>query len=270
VITTIARRALIGGSGKLGALIAASLLGGCAALSQLVGPAAERDRAAQDRATQDRAARERATATEQLRRQAASNQELELQLARAHLTVLEREAQIRALQEKLDLATLEVVRAMGKLRGVESKAEAAANFAEAEIALRQLEKEAAGRGRDQEVQQARQLMSMATAEFKKSNYAGTIYLTGRVKSFGSSGQIRASSTGAPARLEGEAGFSLPLPLKALSKSNVREGPALDQKVAFVVEDGSALTGHAQKDLWVRVSREDGRSGWIFYNRVGLR
>jgi hypothetical protein len=269
-MTTIARRALIGGSGKLGALIAASLLGGCAALSQLVGPAAERDRAAQDRATQDRAARERATATEQLRRQAASNQELELQLARAHLTVLEREAQIRALQEKLDLATLEVVRAMGKLRGVESKAEAAANFAEAEIALRQLEKEAAGRGRDQEVQQARQLMSMATAEFKKSNYAGTIYLSGRVKALSAGGQSRAASPGTIARLDGETGFAFPLPLKAVSRSNVRDGPALNQKIAFVVEDGGALTGYSQKDLWVRVSREDGRSGWIYYNRIGLR
>ncbi|HET9490635.1 MAG TPA: SH3 domain-containing protein [Methylomirabilota bacterium] len=269
-MTTIARRALIGGSGKLGALIAASLLGGCAALSQLVGPAAERDHGAQDRAAQDRAARERATATEQLRRQAASNQELELQLARAHLAVLEREAQIRALQEKLDLATLEVVRAMGKLRGVESKAEAAANFAEAEIALRQLEKEAAGRGRDQEVQQARQLMSMATAEFKKSNYAGTIYLSGRVKALSASGQSRAASPGTMLRLDGETGFAFPLPLKAVSRSNVREGPALNQKIAFVVEDGGALTGYSQKDLWVRVSREDGRSGWIYYNRIGLR
>jgi hypothetical protein len=252
-------------------VLAVSLLGGCAALSQFSSQA-ERERAERERAAQERVAHERATATEQqLRRQAATNQDLELQLARAHLALLEREAQIRALQEKLDLATLEVVRAMGKLRGVESKAEAAANFAEAEIALRLLEKEAAGRGgRDQDVQQARQLMRLATEEFKKANYAGTLYLTGRVKSLSTSGQIRASSNGAPARLDGEAGFSLPLPLKALGKSNVREGPALDQKVAFVVEDGGALTGHAQKDLWVRVSREDGRSGWIFYNRVGLR
>lgn len=253
------RRALTGRL-NLGLVAAASLLAGCAFLSQTSSPTAERDRAVQ----------ERATATEQLRRQTASNQELELQLARAHLAFLEREAQIRALQEKLDLATLEVVRAMGKLRGVESKAEAAANFAEAEIALRLLEKEAAGRGRDQEVQQAKHLMRMATEEFKKSNYAGTIYLTGRVKALSVGGQTRTSSNGTTARLDGEAGFSLPLPLKALSKSNVREGPALDQKIAFVVEDGGPLTGHAQKELWVRVSRDDGRSGWIFYNRVGLR
>ncbi|MGH7309172.1 MAG: SH3 domain-containing protein [Candidatus Rokuibacteriota bacterium] len=250
---------------SLGLVLTASLFAGCAALSQLSSAGAERERAERERAAQ-----ERATATEQLRRQAATNQDLELQIARAHLAMLEREAQIRALQEKLDLATLEVVRAMGKLRGVESKAEAAANFAEAEIALRLLEKENAGRGRDPDVQQAKQLMGLATEEFKKANYAGTIYLTGRVKSLSTGGQIRASSNGAPARLDGEAGFSLPLPLKALSKSNVREGPALDQKIAFVVEDGGALTGHAQKDLWVRVSREDGRSGWIFYNRIGLR
>jgi len=245
---------------NLGLIAAASLMAGGAALSQLsgAGPAAERERAAQ----------ERATATEQLRRQTATNQELELQLARAHLALLEREAMIRALQEKLDLATLEVVRAMGKLRGVESKAEAAANFAEAEIALRLLDKEA-GRGRD-DVQQAKHLMRMATEEFTKDNYAGTIYLSGRVKALSTAGPLRTLSNGTTARLEGEANFSLPLPLKVLSKSNVREGPALDQKIAFVVEDGGVLTGHSQKDLWVRVSREDGRSGWIFYNRVSLR
>jgi len=266
----IGKRALTGWLNLGWVVVAASLLAGCAALSQITGQAAERDRAAQDRAAQDRAAQERATANEQLKRQTATNQELELQLARAHLALLEREALIRALQEKLDLATLEVVRAMGKLRGVESKAEAAANFAEAEIALRLLEKEGAGRGRDQDVQQAKQLMRMATEEFKKQNYAGAIYLSGRVKALSTGGQSRASSNGTTARLDGEAGFSLPLPLKALGKSNVREGPALNQKVAFVVEDGIPLTGHSQKDLWVRVSRDDGRTGWIFYNLVGLR
>ena len=51
---------------------------------------------------------------------------------------------------------------------------------------------------------------------------------------------------------------------------MREGPAFNQKVAFVIEDGALLTGHSQKDFWVRVSREDGRSGWIFYNLINLR
>ena len=155
---------------------------------------------------------ERATADEQLRRQAAASQDLELKLARAYLALFEREAQLRALQEKLDQATLEVVRAMAKLRGMEGKAEAAANFAEAEIALRLLEKEPAGRGRDQDVQQAKQLMRLATEEFKKQNYAGTIYLTGRVKALSTGGQPRTPTNEMTSRLDGEAAFSLPLPL----------------------------------------------------------
>jgi len=236
--------------------VAASMVAGCAVFSEPFGQAAARGRAA----------RERATADDLLRRQTTVNQELELKLNRAYLVLLEREAQLRALQEKLDLATLEVVRSMARLRGVESKAEAASNFAEAEIALQLLEK-AAGRGRDQDVQQAKQLMRMATEEFKRQNYAGTMYLTGRVKALSAGGEWRASRD---ARLDGEAGFPLPLPLKALSKSNVREGPGLNHKVAFVVEDGAPLTGHSHIDVWVRVSRNDGRSGWMFYNLVGLR
>jgi hypothetical protein len=237
-----------------------SLLAGCAGLLQPSSQSAERTRAAQERATAD----------EQLRRQAAASQDLELKLARAYLALLEREAQLRALQERLDLATLEVVRAMAKLRGMEGKAEAAANFAEAEIALRLLEKEPAGRGRDQDVQQAKQLMRMATDEFKKQNYAGTIYLTGRVKALSTGSQPRTPSTETTSRLEGEASFAVPLPLRATGKSNVREGPAFNQKVAFVIEDGAALTGHSQKDFWVRVSRDDGRTGWIYYNLINLR
>jgi Bacterial SH3 domain len=238
-----------------------SLLAGCAGLLQPSSQSAERTRAAQERATAD----------EQLRRQAAASQDLELKLARAYLALLEREARLRALQERLDLATLEVVRAMAKLRGMEGKAEAAANFAEAEIALRLLEKEPAGRGRDQDVQQAKQLMRMATDEFQKQNYAGTIYLTGRVKALSTgSQQPRTPSTETTSRLEGEASFAVPLPLRATGKSKVREGPAFNQKVAFVIEDGAALTGHSQKDFWVRVSRDDGRTGWIYYNLVNLR
>jgi hypothetical protein len=238
-----------------------SLLAGCAGLLQPSSQSAERTRAAQERATAD----------EQLRRQAAASQDLELKLARAYLALLEREARLRALQERLDLATLEVVRAMAKLRGMEGKAEAAANFAEAEIALRLLEKEPAGRGRDQDVQQAKQLMRMATDEFQKQNYAGTIYLTGRVKALSTgSQQPRTPTTETTSRLEGEASFAVPLPLRATGKSNVRVGPAFNQKVAFVIEDGAALTGHSQKDFWVRVSRDDGRMGWIYYNLVNLR
>jgi hypothetical protein len=246
---------------SLGMVVGTGLLAGCAGLLQPQG---------QQTAERQRAAQERATADEHLRRQAAASQDLELKLARAHLALLQREAQIRALQEKLDLATLEVVRAMAKLRGMEGKAEAAANFAEAEIALRLLEKENVGRGRDQDVQQAKQLMRLATDEFKKQNYAGTIYLTGRVKALSTGSQPRTPSNETTSRLEGEAAFSVPLPLKAVGKSNVREGPHVNQKVAFVIEDGASLTGHSQKDLWVRVSREDGRSGWIFYNLVNLR
>lgn len=241
----------------LGLVAAASLLAGCAVLSELSGQANERDRAARERAATD----------EQSRRQA---QELELKLARSHVALLEKEGQIKALQEKLELATQEVVRSMAKLRGVESKAEAASNLAEAEIALRMLEKDAAGQGRDQDVQQVKHLMQMAIQEFKKQNYGGTLYLTGKVKTLSTNGHLRPSKNGNHARLEGEAGFSSPVPLKVLGTSNVREGPGPNHKVAFVVQSGHPLTGHSQKDLWLRVSRDDGRSGWILYRLVGPR
>lgn len=247
----------------LAPVLAASLLAGCAYLPALSARKAGERGPTTPSSTDERLRRQ----TQELERQ---THELELKLARSHLTLLEKDAQIQALQQKLQLATQEVVRSMAKLRGVESKAEAASNLAEAEIALRMLEREAAERRRDQDVQQAKHLMQMAVQEFTKQNYGGTLYLAGQVKALSANGHARASANGHPARLAGEAGFASPVPLQALRTSNVRAGPGLTHGVVFVVPTGQSLTGHSQKDLWVRVSRADGRSGWILYRLVGPR
>ena len=66
-------------------------------------------------------------------------------LAKLQLRLLERDAQIKQLEERLnsqqemlDEAIQEVVRAKAKLRTLESKAEAASEMAEAEIAIKAL------------------------------------------------------------------------------------------------------------------------------------
>ena len=72
-------------------------------------------------------------------------------LAKLQLRLLERDAQIKQLEERsnsqqemLDEAIQEVVRAKAKLRSLESKAEAASEMAEAEIAIKALKAQLAG------------------------------------------------------------------------------------------------------------------------------
>src|SRR5437762_13510261 len=63
---------------------------------------------------------------------------LEQRAARLELKLLEQEAQVAELQNRLDDARREVVRAMAKLQSLATRAEAASGMAEAEIALQAL------------------------------------------------------------------------------------------------------------------------------------
>jgi hypothetical protein len=196
-------------------------------------------------------------------------QKKEEELAKLRLLLLEKDAQIQGLTQKLDAAILEVVRAMAKLQGREGKAEAASSLAEAEIALKLLEKDGVVREKDSNFIQAKQLLKTAAQEFQKENYGGAIYLTSQAKSLVKGEEARMTSREKMLKIQGEVLFSLPLP-RVLSKGNIREGPGLNFKVLFVVEEGAPLTGQSYKGLWVRVKSEDGRSGWIFYNLVSQR
>jgi hypothetical protein len=200
-----------------------------------------------------------------LKRQTAANQELEERLARLQLALFEKDAQIKLLTQKLDAAILEVVRSLAKLRSLESKAEAASNLAETEIALKLVERDSGGR-KSPDTAQAEKLLEVAGQEFKKENYGGALYLTTQAK-----GLLRGagrSSGEAVTRVDGEVLFSLPLPLRVIGRTSVREGPGQNFKVAFAVPEGAPVTGHSYKGMWVRVKSDDGRWGWLFYSQVG--
>ena len=235
----------------------AGLLSGCAVLAEQFG---EPKQAATDRRASDEAAR----------KQAAANKDLEEKLARMHLQALEKDAEIRALNQKLEAAILEVVRAMAKLRGLSGRAEAASNLAETEIALKSLPAEPALRPRDADLLQAQQLLRMATEEFKKQNYDGTVYLTTQVKTLIKARNDQPVRGGEPAKTEGEQALSLVLALRASNRSNVREAPAPTAKVLFVVQRGTALSAVSYNGVWVRVKTDDGRSGWVHYSLIDQR
>lgn len=190
--------------------------------------------------------------------------------ARLQLRLLEKEAQQRELAAQLEEAIQEVVRTKAKLRSMESKAEAAAHLAEAEIALQALKTKVVGRKKDPGFVQAEQLMQMSAVELKKENYSGALYLAGQAKNLIKEGEERSQGLAKMPLVADEIPFALPLSLRVLSASNIREGPGLEFKVLSIAETDTALTGYSYKDQWVRVKGEDGREGWIIYNRVDGR
>ena len=121
-------------------------------------------------------------------------------MAKLQLQLLERDAQIKQLEERLnsqqemlDEAIQEVVRAKAKLRSLESKAEAASEMAEAEIAVKALKAQLAGQTRNPELIKAQELLKMSAQEFKKENYGGAVYLTNQAKGHIRAGQIQLTS-----------------------------------------------------------------------------
>ncbi len=194
---------------------------------------------------------------------------LEQRVARLELRLLERDAQVADLQVRLDEARQEVVRAMAKLQTVASRAEAASALAEAEIALQSL-RATAGQQPSADLAQATSLLQQGTAEFGKQNYAGALYLANQAKSVAGVGKARVGdATRAPQR-PGETPFAVPVPLQAVARGNLREGPGTGYAVLATVEPGTALVAYAATDQWVRVAGENGRSGWMFLTLVGRR
>lgn len=181
--------------------------------------------------------------------------ELERRNANLQLRLLEKDAQIQDLQGKLDRAIREVVRTMAKLQSSASRAEAASARAEAEIALEDLK--STGGKASSTVAQTERLLAMSTAEFDRQNYSGSLYLASRARNIARQGGGQLGDAEDASTAAGEVRFTLPLPLEAVKRSNVRQRPDLGSKVLFTVDQGARLVGYSFAGNWVRVSDEQG-------------
>jgi hypothetical protein len=207
----------------------------------------------------------------------AARKDLEERIADIQLRLLERDAQIKALEERLksqqkalDDAFLEVVRSKAKLRSLETKAEAASNMAEAEIAVKALKSESGAGDQDADVRRAEQLLKMSAEEFNKENYGGALYLTNQAKAHIKTGQLRLRAVEGTSARNGETPFSQPLELKLVQRTNLRQDPSSSSKSLGRLEKGTPLLGYSHVGGWIRVGAEDGTAGWVLRSAVGAR
>ena len=195
--------------------------------------------------------------------------DLEQRVARQDLLLLDKDAQIEELQTQLDEARREVLRSMAKVQTLATRAEAASAMAEAEIALQGLRRSAGGQAAP-EVAKAAKLLQDATNEFNRQNYGGALWVANQAKNQAGLGRSRFSS-GDPAALRpGEQLFAVPLRLRTVGRSKLREGPGTGYRTLATLEGGRPLTGFSYVDQWMRVADDSGRSGWVFYNLVRKR
>jgi hypothetical protein len=187
--------------------------------------------------------------------------------ARFRLMLLEKTALIASLNQQLEQTILEVVRTKAKLRSVESRAEAASELAESEIAVESLASQGERWKSDPILMKAAQLNELGAREFEQANYGGTLYLTGQAKGLINSTQARSLNQQSGPTVDGEVPFVMPLRLKLLGASNVREGPGTHFETLFTETRDAALTGYAYLGSWVRVQSQDGRNGWVYYKML---
>lgn len=220
---------------------------------------------------------------ESLQQTVASKDEEILVLGREvvalNMKVLEYEAAIfdlqdrfSILQQRLDAAIIEVVRTKARLRSFESKAEAASTIAEAEIAVNALKKGLASSdaGVKEEVGTAEYLLKMSVREFNGRNYGGALYLANQSKGQVRTFELRRRGGAEKARVQDEKRFAMPLHLKVLANSNLRNGPGLENDVVGKLDKDALVTGLAYSGRWVRVKTAQGVTGWLFHPLVGPR
>lgn len=192
--------------------------------------------------------------------------ELENQIARLQIQLLERDVVLEDIGEQLDLTRQELVRNMAKLQSQATRAEAASGIAEAEVAVEALGQTTGGSDFPEYARAASRLAE-STAAFTAENYGGALYLATEARSLARTGRSRLGGTGSASLLTGESLFAVPVPLQAVSRSNVREGPGLGFEVRFTLEGGTPLIGQSHTSQWVRVRDEEGREGWVFHTLV---
>jgi uncharacterized coiled-coil protein SlyX len=199
---------------------------------------------------------------------ATARSDLDRRITRLELSLMDKEAQVDDLQARLDATRQEVVRAMAKLQTLATRAEAASGIAEAELALQPLK--VATPQSSPEAAQARRLLKDSSDEFGKENYGGALYLANQAKTMAAAGRGRLAGGERMPERPGETAFGLPIPLKAVSGGNVREGPGLGARVLFSVQAGDSLTAYSYMDEWIRISDGGGRGGWIFRDLIERR
>ncbi len=254
----------------IGVLIPALLIMACQTTSKAT------DLTAGPNVNYERLSKEKKDLEKSLAKSEATRKELEEKLAETQVRFLEKDAQVTGLEEQmesqqkmLDDAVVEVVRAKAKLRSLESRAEAASNMAEAEIAVKALKVELGAKEQDPDVLKTEHLLKMSADEFKNENYGGALYLTNQAKGHIKACQIRLRSREGTT-FDDETQFTQPLALKVLKSSHLKKEPDSKSKTISKLEKGTRLMAYSHKGEWTRVTCESGTSGWVLQSVLGSR
>ncbi len=241
----------------------AALLGlsitGCNALMKLKFPGSETRTAVLEPCAKEQCEAER---EKLLAEKEAQQQEIErLQKSLAEKDVLIRSQQARQQDQAKTLqeTSSQAAHAQIKLRRLATRPAAASTIAEAEISLESLKASQAAHAEQLLQTQAQRLLVAATASYAEDNYAAAMDQAAQAREFidmVKNSRIRKTSGQIPVSLK------TPLPLRAITDSNLRQKPGLRSAVIGILKKDSTMTAEAYQENWLQVQTADGRSGWV--------
>ena len=205
----------------------------------------------------------------------AQQQEIE----RLQKLLAEKEAYIRNQElRQLDQAkTLQetsnrVAHAQVKLRRLATRPAAASTIAEVEMVMENLKSsplagpELILQAQAQAQAQAQRLLDADSISYGEENYGTAMDYAMQAKEFINmvrNNRVRKAS--APHQLT--VSFQVPIPVRAIVNSNLREKPGLDAPVLGLIKKDAVMTAESYRGEWLQILTSDGRSGWVFNTLV---
>lgn len=202
----------------------------------------------------------------------AQQQEIE----RLQKLLAEKEAHIRSQEvRQLDQAktlqetSSQAVHAQVKLRRLATRPAAASTIAEVEMVMENL-KSFPLAGSELVLQaQAQRLLDAASASYAAENYGAVMNYATQAREFiHMMGSNRARK--APSSPQLTVSFQVPIPVRTIVNSNLREKPDLGAPVLGTIKKDATVTAEAYRGEWLQILTSDGRSGWIFNTLVETR
>jgi hypothetical protein len=199
----------------------------------------------------------------------AQQQEIE----RLQKLLAEKEAYIRNQElRQLDQAkTLQetsnrVAHAQVKLRRLATRPAAASTIAEVEMVMENL-KSSPLAGPELILQaQAQRLLDAASISYGEESYGTAMDYAMQAKELINmvrNSRVRKAS--APHQLT--VSFQVPIPVRAIVNSNLREKPGLDAPVLGSIKKDAVMTAESYRGEWLQILTSDGRAGWVFNTLV---
>lgn len=167
------------------------------------------------------------------------------------------EEESAARKRELEVTETELIRTKARLKGLETRAEAASAIAETRI----LYKRAEGRGRSTELARAEEALVKADALLQEDNFGAAIFFASKSQDLlARLNETRPSPPVAAASADERPPTRAATAVKAVT-ANLREAPATTSRVLATLPRGTPLEALAVRGTWTKVKQGD-VIGWV--------